>query len=133
MIRASSFTLATLHGQRGWRNIKSRCAADLASSLRPIAIGAGDHLPALFAYAANRPIPITTAAHQTVTSVQVKQRRSARGPPSKFAVALSGLPLFNCLSILSDLLLSCKPAALLQALALVRPASAVFAVARPAP
>ena len=67
-----------------------------------MAAGAGDHLPALLAYAANRPIPVATAPDQTATSVQAKQRGSARNPPRESAVAFSDLKLFDCFSISSE-------------------------------
>ena len=67
----------------------------MASSLWPMVAGAGDHLPALLAYAANKPIPVATATDQMATSVQAKQRRKARDPPRKSAVPFSDLKLLD--------------------------------------
>src|SRR5688500_17070219 len=63
-----------------------------------MAAGAGDRLPALLAYAFNRPIPMATAADQKATRAQTKKRRSVRNPPGWCAVAFSDLTLFDCFS-----------------------------------
>jgi hypothetical protein len=100
MIFASSFTLATLQGQRGCKNMYSRDCDEVGSSPGVIDTGAGDMFPAVFAYAASSPIPVAAAATQRASSVQVRQRRSV--PTHEGAVSLFGPQLFEDVSITFD-------------------------------